>query len=126
MELTNTQIAALTNVISGLTNPKEGEGKPLPFKVAYAMARSLAVLKPLAEATDTAVRHALTEYSGGKAGLEGDNPHYAEVMDNIAMINNTKVAVDLHRVKLSQLENMNLTPKQLHDLMPVIDDEGKE
>lgn len=122
MKLNNTQINSLVNAISGLTNPKEGEGKPLPFRVAYALARTLSALKPLAEATDLAVKHAITEYSGGKAGLDPDSPHFQTVTDNISIINNTVIEVDVHKVKSTELEKLLLTPAQISALLPIIDD----
>jgi hypothetical protein len=131
-KLTNRAILALNSALSRLNGQeltgKEVDGKPvtkpLPFKIAYAQARTLSHLRPAVEAIDAARTAIVAKFSGGKAGLEDASPHFAEAQGEIKQLLDTEVEVEIHSQPLKEFENLGLAPAMLADLFPLIQPEA--
>ncbi|HEX3132634.1 MAG TPA: hypothetical protein VHX44_03515 [Planctomycetota bacterium] len=120
--LKNRDIRALHATLTALTGTTaDKEPKPLPWKVTYAMARTLANLRGHNDAIDKASNAAVGKHSAGKGGLTLDDPGFLAAQADVAAVLDMSADVDLHTVKVSDLETCGLSPKQLADLLPMVE-----
>lgn len=127
MKLPNRKIIALHQALHALDSPKPVDGekpKPLPFKFRYAVGRCIAELSVHVQAIDKARMSAIEPFSGGKAGIDGNDPNFMKAQEVVNRLLDTEEEVDLYRIKVAEIEACDLSPAVLAALMPMIDDEG--
>jgi len=96
--------------------------KPLPFKVAYACARTLAALKPIHESFHKAKSAAIAKYSNGQAGLADTDVNFQACQAEITELLDMQIPIEPHLISASELELCGLSPSTLSALMPILKD----
>lgn len=126
MKLTNSDIM---NLAAAIADAGRDGDKPrnLPWRVAYALARTSTGLKPHLEAMDVA-RKAMFETHGGGVGgvVKRNDPGHAALMKELSELNSTEVDVSVHRFKLADIEGVSMAPVTLAALLPLIDEPPAE
>lgn len=121
MKLTNAEILNLANAITEAG--RDGE-KPrnLPWRVAYALARTSSALKPHLEAISEARKSIMAEHAPGKDAVQPGEPGHAGIIKALNELNRTEVEVAVHRFGLADIEGLSMAPVVLAALLPLIDE----
>lgn len=121
MKLSNADIQNLAHAI--VMAGRDGD-KPrnLPWKVAYALARTTAALKPHLEAIDAARRSIMEEHAPGKESVNPGEAGHAQILKALDELNRDDAEVAVHRFKLADIEGTSMAPVVLTALLPLIEE----
>lgn len=119
MKLTNNDLQNLANAI--VMAGRDGD-KPrnLPWKVAYALARTTAALKPHLEAIDAARKAIFEKHANGKAEVKQTDPEHAGLTLDLTEMGALEVEVSTHTFRLADIEGTSMAPVVLTALLPLI------
>jgi hypothetical protein len=121
MKLTNADLQNLANAIAlaGLDGDKP---RNLPWKVAYALARTSEALKAPLQAIDAARKSIFAEHAGGKDKSSPGDPGHEKLVKAMQELMAVEVEVSVHRFKLADIEGVTIAPHALVALLPLIDE----
>jgi hypothetical protein len=129
MKLTNRAIGRLWAALHQLDGQQKPDGtreEPYQFKgnVLYGIARTINHLRGHQEAVQKATDGIVRKHAKGKAGISADDPAFAACQDEINELLDVESEVEIHRVKLVDLnlEKNHLRPTTLAGLEAIIEE----
>lgn len=121
MKLSNAAILNLANAIV-LAGRDGKEQRNLPWKVAYALARTTAALEPHLKAMESARKSIFEKHAKGKTEIRPGDPEHEAVMKDLAELDALESEVVVHKFKLADIEGTSIAPVVLTALLPLIED----
>jgi hypothetical protein len=129
MKLTNRTIGRLWNALHELDGEKQTEASAalrFEFKgtVLYAIARTINHLRGQQAVVETTSQAIVRKHAGGKPGLSPVDPAFPVCAAEIDQLLDAEVEVEVHRVKLADLnlDKNHLKPTTLAGLEPIIEE----
>lgn len=121
MKFTNAAIINLANAI--VQAGRDGkEQRNLPWKAAYALARTTSALEPHLKAMEVARKSIIEKASGGKQEIGPADAGYSQAMKELTELNEMEHDVLVHKFKLCDIEGTSMAPVVLTALLPLIED----
>lgn len=117
----------IITMYQGLSQLASNEGMRLPARVSFAVVRNLKMLIPIIEDIDMA-RQSIAETYGT---LDIDNPTQYRIPENnrdtvnqeLAAIMETEVDVPLVKIKMTEIEDLNISIAMAEALMFMVEEE---
>lgn len=129
MKLSNRAISRLWAALHQLDGQQKPDGTrdaPYEFKgnVIYAIARTINHLRSHQEAVQKATDGIVRQHAKGKSGISADDPAFATCQDEINHLLDGEAEVEIHRVKLADLnlDKNHLRPSTLAGLEAIIEE----
>jgi hypothetical protein len=129
MKLSNRAIARLWAALHALDGQQKPDGTreaAFEFKgnVLYAIARTINHLRGHQEAVQKATDGIVRKHANGKPGISAEDPAFAACQDEINELLDTETEVEIHRVKLADLnlDKNHLRPSTLAGLEAIIEE----
>ncbi len=129
MKLTNRTLGRLWQALHDLDAEQVVEGKPpqrFVFKgtVLYAFARTINHLRGHQAVVEKTTQAIIKRHSDGKPGISPTDPAFEACTGEIEQLADAEVEVEVHRVKLADLDldRNNLKPTTLAGLAPIIEE----
>lgn len=121
MKLTN---ADIQNLAAAIVQAGRDGDKPrnLPWRVAYALARTSESLKPHLLAIDAADKSIREKHAKGRPFIKPGEEGHAEIIKDLSDLNSTEVEVAVHKFKEADIEGTSMAPVVLVALLPLIED----
>lgn len=97
----------------------------LPWRVTYAAARNMSILKPFAESVNKARQQIIANASGGAGSIQETDSKYAEVMKDIndlMELQTTLTVESLHLLAQADMEALDLPPSVVSSLLIIFKD----
>jgi hypothetical protein len=129
MKLANRAITRLWQALHDLDGEKQTEATPalrFEFKgtVLYAIARTINHLRGQQTVIETTSQAIVRRHSDGKPGISQADPAFPACSAEIEQLLDAEVEVEVHRVKLADLnlDRNHLKPTTLAGLEPIIEE----
>ncbi len=121
MKLSNDNLQNLATAIIMAGRDKD-QPRTLPWKVAYALARTTAAIKPLLEAYEAARKAIMEKHAPGKQMVQQTDPVFPEIIKEMEELNRCEVEFTGHRFKVADIEGTPMAPVTLTALLPLIEE----
>lgn len=114
----NTEILSIVNTLNLLDYSKTN----MPVKVGYTILKNRQKMRQVIEPFEEMRNSIFKKYANGKQALQPTDDGYAECLQEMSAINNDNVELELEKIKLSDIENLELSAELISALMCMIEE----
>ena len=114
----NTEILSIVSTLNQLDYSKTN----IPVKVGYTILKNRQKMRQVIEPFEEMRNSIFKKYANGKQTLQPTDEGYEECLQEMNAINNDDVEIDLEKIKLKDLENVELSAELISALMCMIEE----
>lgn len=114
----NSEILNIVSVLSTLDFSKIN----MPVKVGYTILKNRQKMRQVIEPFEEMRNSIFKKYANGKQALQPTDDGYAECLQELNSINNDDVEIDLEKIKLKDIENVELSVELISALMCMLEE----
>lgn len=114
----NTEILSIVSTLNRLDYSKTN----MPVKVGYTILKNRQKMRQVIEPFEEMRNSIFKKYSNGKEALTPQDEGYTECLNEMESISNEEQELDLKKIKLADLEGVELPAEMISALMCMIEE----
>lgn len=114
----NSEILNIVSVLNTLDFSKVN----MPVKIGYIILKNRQKMRQVIEPFEEMKNSIFKKYANGKQALQPTDDGYAECLQEMNAINNDDVELELEKIKLKDIENIELSAELISALMCMIEE----
>jgi hypothetical protein len=112
----------LTDINELLRNKSLTE-QPLPMRTSLKIYKNAEKIANELIPVDKKRNDIIAKYAGGKQSISPEDEHYQECVKEIDELMMLDTTIDFEKIKISELEKVNLSVKEISALYPMLEEE---
>lgn len=114
----NTEILSIVNTLNQLDYSKTN----MPVKVGYTILKNRQKMRQVIEPFEEIRNSIFKKYANGKQTLQPSDEGYNACLEEMNTLNSEETELDLEKIKLSDIENVELSAEMISALMCMIEE----
>lgn len=114
----NSEILSIVSVLNTLDFSKVN----MPVKVGYTILKNRQKMRQVIEPFEEMRNSIFKKYANGKQALQPTDEGYAECLNEMSALNDEETELELEKIKLSDIENVELSAELISALMCMIEE----
>ena len=114
----NTEILSIVSTLNQLDYSKAN----MPVKVGYTILKNRQKMRQMIEPFEEIRNGIFKKYANGKQALQPIDDGYNECLNEMGALNDEETELELEKIKLSDIENLELSGEMINALMCMIEE----
>ena len=114
----NTEILSIVSTLNQMDYSKTN----MPVKVGFTIMKNRQKMRQVIEPFEEMRNSIFKKYANGKQALQPTDEGYAECLNEMSALNDEETELELEKVKLSDIENVELSAELISALMCMIEE----
>ena len=114
----NSEILSIVSVLNTLDFSKVN----MPVKVGYTILKNRQKMRQVIEPFEEMRNSIFKKYANGKQALQPTDEGYAECLNEMSALNDEETELELEKIKLTDIENLEISGELINALMCMIEE----